>query len=66
MAEEVLDRLLLAVQLVLQDLDLGLQLHAVISQLIVEHLHLDGLVVQLLLLLSLKPILRCFGLGWPV
>lgn len=66
MAEEVLDRLLLAVQFVLQDLDLGLQLHTVISKLIVKHLHLDSLIVQLLLLLGLEPILSCFALGWPV
>ena len=65
-AEEGLDRLLLAVQLVLQDLDLGLQLHAVVPKLIVKHLHLDGLIVQLLLLLRLETILSRFGLRRPV
>ena len=62
MAEKVLDGLLLSVQFVLQDLDLRLQLHAVIPKLVVEHLHLDGLVVELLLFFRLHSILVRFGL----
>lgn len=64
-AEEVLDGLLLSVKLILKDLDLRLELHAVISQLVVEHLHLYGLVVELLLLLRLQSVLGRLGLGWP-
>lgn len=62
MVEEVFDRLLLAPELVFEDLDLGLQLDVLFSQLVVQHLHLDGFIIELFFLLALKPVLTCFAL----
>lgn len=61
--EEVFDGFLLAIQLILQNLNLRLQLYVLLAQLVVKHLHFNSLIVQLLLLLTLKPALTRLALG---
>ena len=64
-AEKVFDRLFFAAKFILYDLYLGFELHVVLFDLVVEHFHLEGLIVKLLLFLGMHPILICFCLGWP-
>lgn len=64
MAEQVLDRFLLSIELIFKDLDLGLEFDAVVTKLVIEHFHLDCLVVQLFLLFGLQSVLS-LGLSRP-
>ena len=50
LAEEVLDGLLLARELILKNLDFGLEFDGIFLHLVVQYLHFDGFVVKLLLL----------------
>lgn len=63
LAEQVLDGLLLARQLVLENFDFGLQLDGVLLHLVVEDLHLDGFVVELLLFLGVESVVGGLRLG---
>ena len=56
MTEQILNGLLFAVKLVFEYLHLRLQLDIIFLNLVIEHLHLDGLLVQLFLLLGLKAV----------
>ena len=63
LAEQVLNGLLLARQLILENFDFGLQLDGVLLHLVVEHLHLDGFVVELLLFLGVESVVGGLRLG---
>lgn len=43
--EEVLNSLFLAIKLILQNFYLGFELNTVVPQLVIEHLHLYGLII---------------------
>ena len=60
--EQVLDGLLFAIQFIFEYFYFGLELDAIISQLVVQNFHFDCLVVQLLLFLHLESVLASLRL----
>ena len=66
MSKKIFNSLFLSIELILQDLDLGLEFDVVLLDLIIEHLHLERLLIQLFLLFSVEPVTSCLAFNWSI